>query len=151
MKNIPPQIKITFIYAVFGILWIFLSDRALELVVRDPSVMTQIQTVKGWIFIAITSLLLFYLVNREQARIKTKEQEKQTIFKATTQAMHHILLNFLNQMQLFEIEAKDSKDFNKETLSLYDGVINEAKEQIENLSSITELTKEEIEKTVYPK
>ena len=46
-------------YAAFGALWILLSDRIVEGLVRDPTIITLVSTLKGWVFIAITSLLLY--------------------------------------------------------------------------------------------
>ncbi len=55
------------------------------------------------------------------------------IYKAMISAIHHVLNNFLNQMQLFKLVAEDTPGFNHEILSLYDDVIDEASGQIEAL------------------
>jgi hypothetical protein len=78
------------------------------------------------------------------------QYEKCMIFHSTVTAMHHILNNFLNQMQLFKIEASENKAFDKEILELYDEVIHEASEQIQRLSEIKVPTEELIKEAVYP-
>ena len=52
------------IYALFGALWIVLSDRLLLLLVPDTTDYSRLQTWKGWLFIAVTALLVTGLVRR---------------------------------------------------------------------------------------
>ncbi|MBN8450339.1 MAG: PAS domain S-box protein [Candidatus Accumulibacter sp.] len=49
-------------YAVFGALWILLSDRAVEWLLHDPALVAIANTLKGWAFIALTSLLLYMMM-----------------------------------------------------------------------------------------
>ncbi len=151
MNNMLPHVRITIIYAVFGILWIFLSDRLLEIFISDAILLSQIQTFKGWLYVGLTTALLYTLIKSAYITIMYKEKEKKEIFNETVKAMHHILNNFLNNMVLFKIEANKSNDFRKEVLDLYEDVIKEAKLQIETLGTISDITKEEIQKSVYSK
>lgn len=57
-------VKIVAIYSLFGGLWIYLSDSLLGMLVRDPDIMVRIATFKGFMFIATTAALLYYLVGR---------------------------------------------------------------------------------------
>ncbi|HJW24104.1 MAG TPA: ATP-binding protein [Rhodocyclaceae bacterium] len=52
------------LYAVFSGLWIGASDWLLGLLVHDPVLMATLGTLKGWAFVAVTSLLLFILLLR---------------------------------------------------------------------------------------
>ena len=56
---------ITALYAIFSALWIALSDRILETLVADPHRITVLQTYKGWAFVAVSALLLAFLIGRE--------------------------------------------------------------------------------------
>ena len=56
--------RIVLIYAVFAGLWILLSDGVLVWLVNDPSQIGFFSTVKGWLFVGVTSLLLFGLIQR---------------------------------------------------------------------------------------
>ena len=67
-------LRITTIYALFAALWIYLSDNMLSLLLRDPSVIIRISVYKGFLFIAVASLLLFQLIVRHIRR--TMEVEK---------------------------------------------------------------------------
>ncbi len=55
-------------YAAFATLWILFSDRALEALVTAPAMRSQLQTVKGWIFVAVTATLLYLLISRTGRR-----------------------------------------------------------------------------------
>ncbi|WP_434513890.1 response regulator [Dechloromonas sp. ARDL1] len=57
-------IKIVLIYAAFAAAWILFSDKAILLVTADPDEMLRISTLKGWAFVAVTSLLLYFLLSR---------------------------------------------------------------------------------------
>jgi two-component system, OmpR family, phosphate regulon sensor histidine kinase PhoR len=61
----PP--RVVTIYALFGVLWIALSDRTLELLVRDSQLRAGIQTAKGATFVVLTSALLYVLIRRGQS------------------------------------------------------------------------------------
>lgn len=52
------------VYAVFAGLWILLSDRAMGLLFSDPGTLVEASMVKGWFFVAVTTLLLYVLVRR---------------------------------------------------------------------------------------
>jgi PAS domain S-box-containing protein len=56
--------NIVAIYVIFGCLWIYGSDSILGWLVQDSAVATRIAIFKGTAFIALTSLLLFVLINR---------------------------------------------------------------------------------------
>ena len=45
-------------YLGVGALWILFSDRLLAHLVRDPELLTGVQTIKGWLFLLVTSCLL---------------------------------------------------------------------------------------------
>lgn len=57
-------LAVVLLYAVFASLWILLSDSAVELIVREPARLTQISMLKGWLFVGVTSLLLYSLLLR---------------------------------------------------------------------------------------
>ncbi|MDD2541633.1 MAG: ATP-binding protein [Desulfuromonadaceae bacterium] len=67
--------KIVAIYSLFGGLWIYLSDFALGLLVRDPDIITHIATYKGLLFIAITATLLYYLIGRYICRLSETSRQ----------------------------------------------------------------------------
>ena len=61
-SRLPRTITVTAIYAVLAAGWIYASDALLGLLISDPALLTALETLKGWLFVAITSVLLFYLL-----------------------------------------------------------------------------------------
>ncbi len=57
--------RIPFFYLIFGILWIAISDRVLEMMVADVHKLTVLQTYKGGIFVAASALFLYLIVRHE--------------------------------------------------------------------------------------
>ncbi|WP_260293130.1 PAS domain-containing protein [Sedimenticola hydrogenitrophicus] len=55
---------IVLVYAIFAALWILLSDKTLEWLFQDTANLTLASTLKGWVFVVVTSLLLYGLMRR---------------------------------------------------------------------------------------
>ena len=58
-------LKIAAIYLALSILWIIFSDRIVSALLHDPAFITEIQTLKGWLFVIGTACLIYYLLKRE--------------------------------------------------------------------------------------
>jgi len=58
----PDILKIVLIYAVFAGLWILLSDSAVNWLFGDATFIKAAQSLKGWLFVGVTSLLLYLLL-----------------------------------------------------------------------------------------
>ena len=56
--------KIVLLYAVFAALWILLSDKLVSLIFGNSESVAVVATLKGWAFVAVTSLLLWVLIWR---------------------------------------------------------------------------------------
>ena len=67
-------LRIIAIYALAGLLWIYGSDTALGWFVHDPHMIVKIAIYKGSMFIVLTSLLLYFLINRFNRRLASSEQ-----------------------------------------------------------------------------
>ena len=57
-------LRLVLIYAGFASLWILVSDELVVLMFSDPAAILLASTVKGWLFVAVTSALLYALVYR---------------------------------------------------------------------------------------
>lgn len=55
-------ISIVLIYAVFGASWILLSDKWMQFAFSDPDQIMLVSLFKGWLFIGLSSLLLYVLM-----------------------------------------------------------------------------------------
>ncbi len=84
-------------------------------------------------------------------RLKKIEVQKAKIYKAMLFSTHHILNNFLNQVQYFKLIAERTPGFDPKILKMYDQSMESAKTQIELLSNVTHLDEETIRDSVTPK
>lgn len=75
MSRLPPGARllqgrstlgVVLLYACFAAVWILLSDHLLELALGNPDLLLLASTLKGWLFVAITSGLLYWLMQRQQ-------------------------------------------------------------------------------------
>jgi diguanylate cyclase (GGDEF)-like protein/PAS domain S-box-containing protein len=71
--------RIALIYLVVAALWILLSDRAVDMLVSDHASYVVMQTWKGWLFVAVTAVLLFLLVHSALQKLKLKMLEQQKL------------------------------------------------------------------------
>lgn len=60
--------RVAIAYAVVSAIWIAASDRVVEWLVTDRAAYTSVQTLKGWFFVAVTALLLYWALKAELAR-----------------------------------------------------------------------------------
>jgi signal transduction histidine kinase len=59
------QLRICLIYLVFGALWILFSDKMVLRFSHDPYTISQISVYKGWLYILVTTILLFIFIRKE--------------------------------------------------------------------------------------
>jgi len=88
----------------------------------------------------IIPLLIFGLffvldMHRRVKRIKL-ENAKLNIYKAMLSSSHHILNNFLYQMDIFKITAEDTPGFDAKVLAYYEDIISNTSDQIHSLSNV---------------
>ena len=63
-------------YAFFAGLWILLSDQAMWLLFSDQATLERVSMAKGWTFVAITTLLLYFLVRRLVGQLVAAHQRE---------------------------------------------------------------------------
>lgn len=72
-----PEVKITLIYLLLGLLWIYFSDK-IVLMFPDNDFRTLLQTVKGFVYVGFTSTVLYLLLkgfyNELNNRVKQLEE-----------------------------------------------------------------------------
>lgn len=76
--------KIVLLYAVFAALWILLSDKIVGLIFADPAYWIIASTLKGWLFVLVTTLLLFGAIVRLGRRLAARDPNDPWIVAATT-------------------------------------------------------------------
>jgi signal transduction histidine kinase len=74
-----PPLKLALVYFCVSALWILFSDRIVASLVTNLSLLTTLQIVKGWAFVAISAALLYllmrYLMNRAMEQLEAKNAE----------------------------------------------------------------------------
>jgi diguanylate cyclase (GGDEF)-like protein/PAS domain S-box-containing protein/putative nucleotidyltransferase with HDIG domain len=79
-SNIKCQaLKITLIYFVIGSLWILLSDKLVEFLVSNPDTRIIVAIVKGWAYVFITGIIIFYLIYNEMNEVINSKEKIQDI------------------------------------------------------------------------
>lgn len=73
-KVVSLSLKIATIYFIIGVLWILLLDKIPGVLVRDPTVLTNVSIVKGWFYVSVTALMLYVLISRVHHRSSNREK-----------------------------------------------------------------------------
>jgi len=96
MKN-KIALKIALIYFLIGFLWILFSDQFLLSIGQAENSITTLQTYKGWFFVCITAILMFFLIRKE---IIKKNLAEERLIKAKLKAEESDILKsaFLSNM-----------------------------------------------------
>lgn len=94
-RNIKFEFKITLSYLLLGLLWILFSDKALDLLEKDDSLLTQLQTYKGAFFIFATSAFLYFFAKKHMQSLRLTESkllESESHYKALFNNNHSVII-----------------------------------------------------------
>ena len=67
--------RVIALYVVFSVFWIFVSDHLLGAFIQDPDTALRVSIVKGWLFILVTTTLLYLLIGRLFRALASRDQE----------------------------------------------------------------------------
>lgn len=67
------EYKISTIYFIVGFVWIFFSDTVFGILIEDKGLLTEISIVKGFTYVIITTLLLYYFVKKQMKKLYLAE------------------------------------------------------------------------------
>lgn len=93
-------------YAIVSSLWILVSDRVFTAVFRDPDALVTAMTLKGWAFVAVTSVLLVLLLGRYARAVAQREATLGESERAKLRAL--LLLEAVADSSPDAIVAKDN-------------------------------------------
>jgi diguanylate cyclase (GGDEF)-like protein/PAS domain S-box-containing protein len=69
-----PALTICLTYLIIGCLWILFSGLILDSLIGDKQMLNRLEVAKGWIFITVTAVMLYFLITRYTAKLIHKEQ-----------------------------------------------------------------------------
>lgn len=95
-------LRIAIIYCVISALWIFFSDTVVSYISTNIETLNYLQTIKGWFFVFMTSLLIFYLINNQLS----KEKKLTHNIKKSKQELEHIIQQAPNPMMVYNEDGK---------------------------------------------
>ncbi|MGE5774677.1 MAG: PAS domain S-box protein [Chloroflexota bacterium] len=75
-------IEIAVLYLLLGGLWILLSDKAAAAIALNQEMLVVLSLYKGWAYVLVTALLLYWLVQRNMAALRASESQLQQLINA---------------------------------------------------------------------
>lgn len=113
------SIRIAINYGIIGVAWILFSDHIIAGLIADPKLLTLIQTLKGWLFVGVTSLFLYWLIHRGMAEIEQNakvrwesESRYRTLFQTVPVSIWEIDLSGVRK-RLDALRVNHLKDFGR--------------------------------------
>ncbi|MBN2511120.1 MAG: sensor histidine kinase [Spirochaetales bacterium] len=113
-KSFAKSLKIALIYAFVGCLWILLSDKVLLFFARETGHYAFAQTIKGWLYVAASAVLILFLVFSDLKKSDALAQENEILLRELN---HRIKNNLQMVLSLLNLHGRKS-EFSKETRDL---------------------------------
>ena len=124
--------------------YLIYAEPVLEFLPHDPNEL--------WMRSMIATLLVLfgYFADHHSRRLQEKEKDKLQLFRITVRASNHIINNYLQQMQLFKLEADNCDGFSAEILELFDEAMKNTIDEVHKLNTITDLNESSIKSAIFP-
>lgn len=135
MQKLKFEYRIIAGYIIIGGLWIVFSDKILSYFIRDPDLLTRIQTFKGWFYVIVTALLFYSLLKSHLAKLINAEQKAKDSDRLKTaflQNISHEIRTPMNSIVGFSELLKDKKTSEKEKAD-YLEMIAKSSDQLLNI------------------
>ena len=142
-------ILIVFLYALLGLSWIYLSDRLLPLFVTTPAGITTWSTVKGWLYVVVTSILLYWLIRRHTEKLLSTQEKlrceheqlklTQAALADSEEQFHQMFAKHSAMLYLVDVETLAIFDANESAQKFYGYSCNEfASLKLSDLTTLPE-------------
>jgi len=120
MLMVPAQVRnaslrIVAIYAFFGAMWILVSDTVVGWLVSDPAILTRVALFKGWLFILLTSLLLYKLISSDNQKLARAT----ALLQGSEERFHTIYDSLNDAIFIHDAETGRILDVNETACRLY--------------------------------
>ena len=77
------------LYFIIAAIYIYISDQLLLRYVTDPEVFAFFQTYKGWSFVVVTAVLLYFLLKGQMKQLSAEMEERRKAEEAEKMAARH--------------------------------------------------------------
>lgn len=94
------QLRVASAYVLFAALWIYFSDELVCLLSSDPELIHAAQSIKGWFFVMVTGVMLYWLVARDVTEVEHAHADLRDSYEQTMRA-------WVNVMDLRHKETRD--------------------------------------------
>jgi len=150
MKNLKKDyILIPASYLLFGVLWIFYTDSIVNAITQNPETIRVFQSFKGWLFVGLSTTLIFLLLKYRHYLYQAEKSKREKVFHKTVEGACHIILNYLNQMNLINLEAEKCHTFDQDVLKETEKLSDDALKLLRELDQLEIIESEEIEALIY--
>jgi len=86
--------KIAGIYLLIGSVWILFSDRLVERIALNKEMLAALSLYKGWGYVIVTALLLYWLIQRHTSSQHASEKQLQVVINALP-----VLISYIDKTQ----------------------------------------------------
>ena len=135
MQKLKFEYRIISGYIIIGGIWIVFSDKLLNYFIREPDLLTRIQTFKGWFYVLITAILFYSLLKSHLVKLRKAEQkaiDSDRLKTAFLQNISHEIRTPMNSIVGFSDLLKDKKTSDIERTE-YLELIGKSSEQLLNI------------------
>jgi len=102
-------IKICLIYLIIGLSWIYFSDRIANKLASNDSMLLIISTYKGWLYVIVTSMILYSLINSLLKKVNLSEKRLNENYEELA-AVNEELEAYVQQLTACEEELRVQYD-----------------------------------------
>jgi|GEM_PF-3101689 len=131
-SKIPFEIRLSVIYIIIGGLWILFSDQVADRMTKDQSMLTLIQTYKGWFYVLATGVALYIFSRIHIQRLRKAEgiaRENDKLKTAFIENISHELRTPMNAIIGFT-EIAQGEDTEPKELKQYLNIILSSSKQL---------------------
>jgi signal transduction histidine kinase/ActR/RegA family two-component response regulator len=135
MRRFKFEYRIIAGYIFVGGIWIIFSDKALNYFIKEPELLTRLQTFKGWFYVLITAVLFYTLLKSHLVKIRNAERkaiDSDRLKTAFLQNISHEIRTPMNSIVGFSQLLQD-KTITESDKDEYLGMISKSSDQLLNI------------------
>lgn len=116
-------IRITLVYFIVGFLWVYFSEIIVNKVSSNNELLPIIDTYKGWIYVVVTSVLLYLLISKLIKKVESSEKKLSQSYEELS-LINEELEAYVQQLTASEEELRIQYDQTIESEEKYKNLVN---------------------------